>query len=168
MRRLLWSLTLPMSPREVRGLHSPTYPHCRGCWDVITHCRWTLSRCSGMRFFPVQLFQFHQSPSSSGWFLACPSFSSPVGVRLKATLGILLLGKLRTWPGHRNLRFIISSDIFFFMPSLSLYSSNNVCDLSQFCVTLRHSEPLKKHVLYTAVVKPDLSSRGCTAQTSTW
>lgn len=133
MRRLLWSLTLPMSPREVRGLHSPTYPHCRGCWDVITHCRWTLSRCTGMRFFPVQLFQFHQSPSFSGWFLACPSFSSPVGVRLKATLGILLLGKLRTWPGHRNLRFIISSDVFFYAVSLPIQLQQRLWSFSVLC-----------------------------------
>lgn len=167
MCRLLWSLTLPMSPREVRGLHSPTYPHCRGCWDVITHCRWTLSRCSGMRFFPVQLFQFHQSPSFSGWFLACPSFSSPVGVRLKATLGILLLGKLRTWPGHRNLRFIL--EWHFFLCRLSSYTAPTTSVIFLSFVLLSGTQShKKKHVLYTAVVKPDLSSRGCTAQTSTW
>lgn len=88
-----------------------------------------------------------------------PLFLFPVGVHLKAILGILSLGILGTWPSHRSLWFI---------PSVFLYSSSLVILLCQYIlqiidlshISFRYSparRAIHKESLTNAVIRPDRS-----------
>ena len=93
--------TLPLNPVQSFGLHfAPCYTHL------------------------LQLFH-HCSPTGGFW---PASFGLPK-FHLKDTLGILLLGILRTWPSYQSLRFLILRDIF--IPSVFLNSSSLVILSSQ-------------------------------------